>query len=398
MHRSQTTYYTSEVNSLLARFWLTSKTSKTESCLKCKKEMKYSWEAKKWICDECQLSRDGPEPPAPPSRRKGRLTLDDKIDKWFRKRVPRNKEDLRKFLIEQLEGLFRVLLFYVIVFAILLLCSELLGAWYFLNPSMKGEVAIGMLQAIISVDSALIGFAGVIAVFGLREISRTMERAHERSQLSHEDEDRLNSWQTNFLWSLLLTVIMFAASILTSLQSVSYATVCTKVDDIVTCIISDPQSSARFLLPLYAMFLGMAGIVWIVWSVRNPLKFPQERLKITTTLGFVAAGTATSEPMLYLEAVNVGDKPVSIDSIPSLMLADDWQIILVGASKSVSFPCKILPGDKCLVWDKVREIARSLQKEGYSGSIDVIAQFKDSVGNSYRSKPFPFDIDAWLAE
>ena len=64
--------------------------------------------------------------------------------------------------------------------------------------------------------------------------------------------------------------------------------------DIVNCVISDPQSNSRFLLPLYAMFLGMAGIVWIVWSVRNPLKFTQERLKITVCLGLMTAGTAPS--------------------------------------------------------------------------------------------------------
>jgi len=34
--------------------------------MNCGKEMRYSWEAKKWICDNCQLSRDAPAPPPPP--------------------------------------------------------------------------------------------------------------------------------------------------------------------------------------------------------------------------------------------------------------------------------------------------------------------------------------------
>jgi len=34
--------------------------------MNCGKEMRYIWEAKKWICDECQLSRDAPAPPPPP--------------------------------------------------------------------------------------------------------------------------------------------------------------------------------------------------------------------------------------------------------------------------------------------------------------------------------------------
>jgi len=34
--------------------------------MNCGKEMRYSWEAKKWMCDECQLSREAPPPPPPP--------------------------------------------------------------------------------------------------------------------------------------------------------------------------------------------------------------------------------------------------------------------------------------------------------------------------------------------
>ena len=188
---------------------------------------------------------------------------------------------------------------------------------------------------------------------------------------------------------------MFAASILFSLQSMSYATYCFVVDNAMKCIIFDPILNSRFLFPLYAMFLGMAGIVWTVWSVRNPLKFVLERLRITMHLGFAAVGTTTSETLLYLEAANIWDKPVTISSIPSLMLADDMQLILVGAGKSENLPCEILPGHSFQVWQEVRKIARDLHKEGYSGNIDLIGQFIDSVGNSYRSNPFPFDLDAW---
>jgi len=43
--------------------------------MNCGKEMRYSWEAKKWICDECQLSREAPAPPPPPPRPKEKPTL-----------------------------------------------------------------------------------------------------------------------------------------------------------------------------------------------------------------------------------------------------------------------------------------------------------------------------------
>jgi len=314
---------------------------------------------------------------------------------WLRKRFPKNKEELRNVVIEQLTGLLKALLFYAVVLAILYFCSWLLGEWKLLNPLMKGEVAIDMLKAVINVDSALIGFTGVISVFGLREISRTIERARGRPRLSKKDEGKLEAWQTNFQWTLLLTVLMFAASILASLGSISYTTSCTVLDNVVKCIVFDPQSSSSFLLPLYAMFLGIAGTVWVVWSLRNPFK-NGERLEITMRLGFMGQGASTSEILLYLEAANVGDRPVSISSLPSLLLPDEMQLVLIEAGKLVSFPYVVSPGQRCEVWQAAEGIARSLDEQGYAGEIDIVGRFKDDVGNEYKSKRFRFDIDEWL--
>jgi ribosomal protein L37AE/L43A len=72
---SSIVYYTSRVNSVLARFWLSTDSSEKQFCMNCGKEMRYSWEAKKWICDECQLSREAPAPPPPPPRPKEKPTL-----------------------------------------------------------------------------------------------------------------------------------------------------------------------------------------------------------------------------------------------------------------------------------------------------------------------------------
>jgi len=43
--------------------------------MNCGKEMRYSWEAKKWVCDECQLSREAPAPPPPTPKPKEKMTL-----------------------------------------------------------------------------------------------------------------------------------------------------------------------------------------------------------------------------------------------------------------------------------------------------------------------------------
>jgi|GEM_PF-3976929 len=44
----------------------TSDTTEKLFCMNCGREMRYSWPAKKWICDDCQISTDAPPPPPPP--------------------------------------------------------------------------------------------------------------------------------------------------------------------------------------------------------------------------------------------------------------------------------------------------------------------------------------------
>ena len=202
--------------------------------------------------------------------------MNKKAKQWLRERLPKSKKELRKLLIEQLKGLGKALMFYGVVFAVFYLSLFLLSSvsvwgYYLLNPWIKGEVAIEMLKVVVNVDTALIGFTGIIAVYGLREISRTVEKAGG-SPYTMIHLEKLESWRTNFVWLLLATVIIFAASILFSLQSMSYATSCGLADNVIKCSIVDPQSSSRFLWPLYAMFLGMAGILWIARSLRTPLK------------------------------------------------------------------------------------------------------------------------------
>ena len=195
-----------------------------------------------------------------------------KVEQWLKARLPKSKKELWKLLKEQLVGLGKALLFYGVIFGILYSCQALLQQMYFLNPWMKGEIAIDMLKAIINVDGALIGFIGIIAVYGLREVSRTIERAQQVLQAWQKHKDRLESWQTNFLYLLSMTVLALAASILYSLQSISYATLCGAVDNQLKCLVLDAVSSSYFVLPLDGMFLGMAGIVWIIRSLRTPIQ------------------------------------------------------------------------------------------------------------------------------
>jgi hypothetical protein len=119
------------------------------------------------------------------------------------------------------------------------------------------------------------------------------------------------------------------------------------------------------------------------------------RIRVTASPGFLSQGAMTSPAMLILKAANPGHVPVTLTSFPSLQLPDDKQLILTEAQGDFNFPHTLAPGTACQVWREMKQVARELSNSGYTGQVKIVGEFKDAVGNSYRSKPFTFDVDGW---
>ena len=132
------------------------------------------------------------------------------------------------------------------------------------------------------------------------------------------------------------------------------------------------------------------------WFLERREKRP--RIQVTSKLGFITipGRPGTSDYLIYFEAANLGERAVTLN-VPYLLLPDGNRLWLVRAKRFVPFPHELLPGKNCMVWERLRGLARSLSEEGFSGEIKVVCMFGDAVGNSYKSKPIPFDIDHWLA-
>jgi len=43
----------------------------------------------------------------------------------------------------------------------------------------------------------------------------------------------------------------------------------------------------------------------------------------------------------------------------------------------------------------MKAIAEFIRHEGYSGQVSLVAEFKDALGNAYKTKPSPFDPEVW---
>jgi hypothetical protein len=142
---------------------------------------------------------------------------------------------------------------------------------------------------------------------------------------------------------------------------------------------------------------GLATVLGVLELYRFRIEQAEKkpRVEVTVSTGFLSQGPTTSPAMLVLEAANSGSQPVTLNGIPSLLLPDKQKVILLGAESDVEFPHELLPGKKCTFWRDIKKLASSLKTKGYSGQLNVVGEFKDAIGNSYKSKSFPFDIEDW---
>lgn len=106
-------------------------------------------------------------------------------------------------------------------------------------------------------------------------------------------------------------------------------------------------------------------------------------------------GNMTSPPLLYVTAANIGHQPLTLTGIPSLVLPDTQKLVLTGGGSDAQLPHELLPGKSLNYWSNMKQLARELKQHGYSGTLEVVGEFGDAVGNKYKSKPFQFDLEDW---
>ena len=148
---------------------------------------------------------------------------------------------------------------------------------------------------------------------------------------------------------------------------------------------------------VYGAILSTILAILEVYRFRAEQREREPRIRVEIARGFMRQGDAVGPDLIFLDAANAGDKNVTL-SFPALLLPDGKYLMTPiprGDESNVTFPCELLPGRSCSTWREAGNLARSLRKNGYSGRIEIVGEYRDAVGNSYKSKPFNFDIDYW---
>ncbi|MDP9365015.1 MAG: hypothetical protein M3Q10_12450 [Chloroflexota bacterium] len=85
---------------------------------------------------------------------------------------------------------------------------------------------------------------------------------------------------------------------------------------------------------------------------------------------------------------------MTLSSHAMLQFPHQWRLLLSRAR--VEFPYELAPGKNCQSWIDLRDLARELDRVGYSDRYRLVGMYKDQGGNVYKSKSTDFDVARWL--
>ncbi len=135
------------------------------------------------------------------------------------------------------------------VFLVIIMLSNQYVVSYF-PGQIEHDTALVALQAIVTADSALLGFVGIIAVFLFQALQNLQTRLLGELKPMRR-LDKIADQRANMVWMTLFTISMFVLSLFSTLTSMSWVTY--------------PNPPTEFYWPLALMLEGLAGIFFMIW-------------------------------------------------------------------------------------------------------------------------------------
>lgn len=151
------------------------------------------------------------------------------------------------------------------------------------------------------------------------------------------------------------------------------------------------ESIALIVTALVAVY-GAGLSTWTFYHNRARTRI---RLNIEIAMGFLPVmGSGLGPTNLILEVSNPGHRAVTVQP-PSILLPDGRQVVFMNPNSEVEFPFELREGKNCHSWTPLRDLAIQIGDAGLSGTVDLVASVKDLVGNEFKSKKWPLDVDDW---
>lgn len=140
--------------------------------------------------------------------------------------------------------------------------------------------------------------------------------------------------------------------------------------------------------------LGIAAVVGAVAIATYLLtrRGKQRFITVKVSNGMHAAGAATSEWMLFVTAMNPGERAVSLEST-GFLLPNGSSLVIFGSNTTTGLPVDLQEGQSVMAWVELAEVVTQLRQAGYRGRVKLRGFVRSAIGAEYKSKPWKIDLD-----
>lgn len=151
---------------------------------------------------------------------------------------------------------------------------------------------------------------------------------------------------------------------------------------------------------LLGWLVALCALLFSIYTYFDGKKGSKTRLRVKFTSGVLTyVRGELSEPMIFLEAANIGSKSVIINTPNLKFKRKDGGILLTKYGSYKRFPHELNPGESTVAWYELRPLARSFKEAGMSGKVSLDGSFTSQVGDVYKAKkPYQLDVDDWAKE
>lgn len=143
-----------------------------------------------------------------------------------------------------------------------------------------------------------------------------------------------------------------------------------------------------FVLAIYGAGLSTFNLV-------HAARRDKRRVSARISTVMPTYGAAVGPCYAKIEAVNIGHRPVTVTTL-TLELPGRGKLLLLQADRLSGVPDTRLPavladGESAQLYFPYADLGRAINDAGYAGKTAVVPYCEDSVGNSYRGKPWEVD-------
>jgi hypothetical protein len=146
-------------------------------------------------------------------------------------------------------------------------------------------------------------------------------------------------------------------------------------------------------IPIATVAVALYGAILSTYNLIAARRDRAHRLKVSLKWGIAAPGPEP-ETMFILEANNPRGRPVTVTGC-AISLPNGKSLVIPRPFGSVQLPCELAEGKNCTLLFPLRDVVRALVQEGFTGRVALRAEFRDALGNEYRSKAFKGDVGEW---